>query len=86
MTRGYKRQAHGSIHDPIPLTFPEWMRQSHTAHNTGIPEGFLEVEQAMARRMYLSEPWKHDPVAFDDPDNPLDEQLNEYHSMMDECP
>jgi len=32
-------------------TFQEWRDQFHTTHNTGIPDGHLEAEQARARRV-----------------------------------
>ena len=32
-------------------TFQEWRNQLHTTHNTGIPDGHLEAQQAKARRL-----------------------------------
>ena len=83
---GYKKQSNDSIHDPIPLTFVEWMHQAHTEHNTALAEGWKEAFEA--RRERVREQIAQN--AHERMTNPEEIDCNGdvtvYHSMLDDVP
>jgi len=62
--------------DPAALTFQNWRDQCHDELNTGLPESLMEAWRARVQR-YMAQ---HVHVEI------LDEQFDEYYSMMDEFP